>query len=329
MIIVRAPFRVSFLGGGSDIPFFYRQTGGATLATAIDKHIFITGRKMFDSTSTLLKYSKSELVQNLEDIQHPIFRAALNLFSISGVDIGVSSDIPAGTGLGSSSTFTVALVGLLEEFLGRQIPKSEIARIACQIEIDILGEPIGKQDQYSSAVGGLNLFRFNTDDSVDVQPLLLELEDWAWLDEVLYLVKIPQVARSASEMLSEMKQHVDGSAKARDAVSELAELAIIGFQRIQKEGIRVLPDLINRSWELKKMSNPMATISEGERLISQGQGVGALAAKVLGAGGGGFVLFVVEKSNHQRFESEFASEKVVKVRPDMYGISTIYRGESK
>ena len=329
MIIVRAPFRVSFLGGGSDIPSFYRQTGGATLSTAIDRHIFITGRKMFDSTSTLLKYSKSELVQSIDDIQHPIFRAALNMFSISGVDIGVSSDIPAGTGLGSSSTFTVALVGLLEEFLDRQVPKSEIARIACQIEIDILGEPIGKQDQYSSAIGGLNLFRFNTDDSVDVQPILLKLEDWAWLEEVLYLVQIPHVARSASEMLSEMKQHVDGSPKARDAVSELAELAISGFQRIQNEGIRALPDLINRAWELKKLSNPMATISEADALISRGHASGALAAKVLGAGGGGFVLFVVEKPNHLRFESEFAREKVVKVRPDMYGISTIYKGESK
>jgi D-glycero-alpha-D-manno-heptose-7-phosphate kinase len=126
-----------------------------------------------------------------------------------------------------------------------------------------------------------------------------------------------------------MKQHVDGSPKARDAVGELAELAIIGFQRIQKEGIRALPDLINRSWELKKLSNPMAKISEAERLISRGQGAGALAAKVLGAGGGGFVLFVVEKPNHLRFESELASEKVVKVRPDMYGISTIYKGDSK
>jgi D-glycero-alpha-D-manno-heptose-7-phosphate kinase len=284
---------------------------------------------MYDGSSTLLKYSKSELVKNIDEIQHPIFRAALNMFSISGVDIGVSSDIPAGMGLGSSSTFTVALIGLLQDFIGRQVPKSEIARIACEIEINILGEPIGKQDQYASAVGGLNLFRFNEDDSVDVKPLLLKLEDWAWLDEVLYLVQIPHVARSASEMLFEMKQHVDGNPKARDAVMELAELAVIGFQRIQKEGVRVLPELINRAWQLKKLSNPMATVAKAEPLISRGQEAGALAAKVLGAGGGGFILFMVEETNHLKFESEFIKEKVFRVHPDMYGVSTIYQGERK
>lgn len=329
MLIVRAPFRVSFLGGGSDIPIFYRKTGGATLVTAINRHLFLTGRQMYDGTTTLLKYSKSELVMETGKIQHPIFRAALEKYALQGLDIGVSSDIPAGTGLGSSSTFTVALVGLLEEFLGKQISKREAAAIACEIEIDILGEPIGKQDQYSSAVGGMNLLRFHRDDSVDVEPLWLSLDDWSWLDKTMFLVQIPEEARSASAVLNQMKDYVAENNEAKNAIAELAELAVSGFQQIQNSGIKVLPELINRAWELKKMSNPLASPASAESIITRGRSAGAAAAKVLGAGGGGFVLFLVEETNHESFILEFQDNKVLHVKPDIHGLTTIYRGENK
>lgn len=329
MLIVRAPFRVSFLGGGSDLPVFYRRTGGATLATAINRHMFLTGRQMYDVTTTLLKYSKSELVTDTGKIQHPIFRAALEKYSLQGLDIGVSSDVPAGTGLGSSSTFTVALVGLLEEFRGKHVSKKDVAQIACEIEIDILGEPIGKQDQYSSALGGMNLLRFHKDDSVDVEPLWLSLDDWKWLDSTMFLVQIPEGARSASAVLTQMKEYVAHNDKAKNAIGELAELAVSGFQQIQNSGIKALPELINRAWELKKVSNPFASPGSAEDIISRGRSAGAAAAKALGAGGGGFVLFLVEEIHQNSFILEFQDNKVLQVKPDIHGLTTIYRGENK
>lgn len=326
MIIVRAPFRVSFLGGGSDIPKFYREFRGATLATAIDKHVFMTGRRMFDAKKTLLKYSRVETVSSIDEIQHPIFRVALDLYAESGLDIGVTADIPAGTGLGSSSAFTVCLIGLLEETQGRRIDKTKLAELACKIELDLLGEPIGKQDQYASSFGGVNLFLFNQDETVEIKPLTLSPSDLDWLNSNMLLVQIPLESRSASQILSRMKEHIDENPHARKALRDLADLAVNGYEHIQSSGIEVLPELLRESWELKKISNPHAVISLGEKMINRGLDLGAKAAKVLGAGGSGFVLFIADSQVQEILESEFSNTKALRVRIDLEGATTIYRG---
>jgi len=153
MIVTRAPFRASFAGGGTDLPAHFQKHGGATLSVGLGRHMFITGRKMFDPSTTLLKYSRIESVVSLEEIEHPIFREALRHFGLFGLDLGVSSDIPAGSGLGSSSTFTVALVKLLSEFLEENFEAHEVAKVASSLEVDILKEPIGYQDPYASGFG--------------------------------------------------------------------------------------------------------------------------------------------------------------------------------
>jgi D-glycero-alpha-D-manno-heptose-7-phosphate kinase len=322
---VRAPFRASFLGGGSDIPNFYENYSGAVLSVAIDRHMFLTGREMFEASQTLVKYSKSELVDNVEDIKHPIFREALKLFQLSGLDIGISSDIPAGSGLGSSSTFTVGLVSLLSELSGKNYSRHDIAKIACQIEIEILGEPIGKQDQYASAFGGLNLFIFKPNGEVIVEPLSLSAEDYVKLSESMFLVQLQGSSRSASEVLTVARENLNSDSKAMNATKDLAQLALHGFEAINRDGIKALPELLNEAWQLKLKANPSQSMSVAHETVDIGIESGAAAAKLLGAGGGGFVLFLVDPEKRDSFLRSMSNRKVIRVAPDFSGVKTIYK----
>lgn len=325
MIVTRAPFRASFFGGGSDLPSFYRTYGGATLSIGIDQHMFLTGRRMFDPSQTLLKYSKTEMVQDIDSIEHPIFREALGYFGVTGLDIGVSSDVPAGTGLGSSSTFTVALVNLLAELEGRYMSPRQIAELACKIELEMLGEPIGKQDQYASALGGMNLFVFNEDDSVDVHPLHLSPEELRKLSTSLYLAQVPMPSRSASAVLSDMTSFQSKNEQALAATRQLSELAVAGYREIKEVGVAAIPELLNHAWLLKRRSNPEPATDIAVGLIEEGLDSGALAGKLLGAGGGGFVLFWVPPENFETFKSRMGHIRILKIRPDLSGVTTIYK----
>ncbi|GHV65304.1 hypothetical protein FACS1894199_05630 [Bacteroidia bacterium] len=173
MIISRTPFRISFAGGGSDLPSFYTQEPGAVLSTSIDKYMYLAIHPFFEPDKIQLKYSKTELVENFSDIKHPIFREYLSMLQIKGVDINSVSDIPAGTGLGSSSSFTVGLVNALSAYNHQYVSQEQLAATACEIEIGRLKEPIGKQDQYAAAYGGLNFIRFNCDESVEVEKIIM------------------------------------------------------------------------------------------------------------------------------------------------------------
>lgn len=325
MILSRAPFRVSFLGGGSDIPDFYQEHGGAVLSTSVNRYLYLTGREMFDKTETLVKYSHTEHVKNVSEIKHPIFREALNYFGIAGVDIGVSSDIPAGTGLGSSSTFTVALVSLLSEIKGMNLSKIEIAKIACHIEIEILHQPIGKQDQYASALGSMNLYRFGRDGSVEVSPLALTSEDLIWLNNSMYLVQLELPPRSASEIIEAGRKARSESPNAISATRKLAQLAVDGFEEISNYGIRVMPELLRTAWQLKREANADSAMSVADDTVEQGLAAGALGAKLLGAGGGGFVLFLVDEHQSANFLDSFSSRKVLSVQRDNSGASILFK----
>lgn len=326
MIIVRAPFRCSFVGGGTDLPSHFREHGGAVLSMAVNKYVYMTGRRMFSPDQTLVKYSSSELVTDLREIRHPIFRSALQWLDVSGVDIGVSSDIPAGTGLGSSSTFSVALLSLLHELKGEEVSTQHIAELACELEIDRLGENIGKQDQFASAYGGVNLFRFRTNNTVDALKLKLSDNDIDWLEKSCWLVKLPGEARSASQVLKEAQSFTQTDAIAQKTLKAMARLAEDAFSLVNSEGIRVLPEIVRDAWELKQRANPPQFMDVAVDTIGRGLRAGALAGKLLGAGGGGFAFFFLEESQQERFLDEFSSEKVLHVRPDFHGVTTIYRG---
>lgn len=185
MIITRTPFRISFAGGGSDLPSFYRYEQGAVLSTTIDKYMYIVIHPLFHGNNVLLKYSQTEMVSKLSDISHPIFREALSMYNLTGVDINSIADIPAGTGMGSSSSFTVGLLNAIRAYIGKYSSAEKLASLACHVELERVGSPIGKQDQYAAAYGGLNFITFNQDESVKVEKVIMDANVKRQLEENL------------------------------------------------------------------------------------------------------------------------------------------------
>lgn len=322
MIIVRTPLRVSFFGGGTDIPSFYLQNDGMVISAAINRYIYLSAHPMFESDEILLKYSTVEKVKNVQDIKHNIFRELLIKHQITGVDIGVSSDIPSGTGLGSSSSFTVGLSKLISIYSGRNLSKAEIATEACEIEIESLKQLIGKQDQYAAAYGGLNRIHFLRDESVTVNPLNLDVQTVQVLNESMYLVRIGKT-RSAGEMLNKQASVNNQNGKSDKALGKLLELAREIDDSVFKD-LGILGDRLNESWRLKKESNTFASSQDIDELIGLGLSNGALGAKLLGAGGAGFILFIVPIESREKFLSSLTTRKLLNVHIDFEGSKLIY-----
>jgi D-glycero-alpha-D-manno-heptose-7-phosphate kinase len=215
MIISRTPFRISFVGGGTDLKEFYKDIPGAVLSTSIDKYIYQSMHEYFQKGKSLIKYSSTEEVDNINQIRHNIVREVFKMFSIDNVDFNSTADIASGTGMGSSSSFTSGLIKLCSEFNNSNLTNLQIAEIACQLEIDILGEPIGKQDQYACAVGGLNLIKFYPDESVEVKSLDLNFSDIKYLEDNLILFYTGS-SRSASSILAQQQQNTLNSIKTKE-----------------------------------------------------------------------------------------------------------------
>ena len=324
MIITRTPFRVSFLGGGTDIPWFYENHGGgAVISTAIDRYMYLSAHPMFANDDLLLKYSATELVKSAADLRHPIAREVLVKHDVRGLDISVSADIPAGTGLGSSSAFTVGLTQLVHASQGRFISKASLANEACHIELDLLKEPIGKQDQYASAFGGVNLYSFLPNGQVDVTPLVLDSDSIDWLNSSMVLVRVGSTSRSASDILRHQGEAAKKEQSIVRSLSGLRDLTLSSFPEIQADITR-LGEFLNESWELKKASSPSATSAVIDSMIEVGLRNGALGAKLLGAGQGGFVLFLVNPSKSQNLLQAFKGAVSLRVETDQTGSCVVY-----
>ncbi len=289
MILVRAPLRISFLGGGSDLPLVYRQISGRVLSVTIDKYVYIAINKPALHNTISVRYSQTENVNRPHDIQHPLFRAALLDFGIDkNIEIGSFASIPAKTGLGSSSSFSVGLVRGLSAYLGKEMNKEEAACAACRLEIDLLKEPIGKQDQYAASYGGFNRIEFLPDDSVVVTPLPVGDGSRRELKEHLLLF-FTGITRSAGEVLGDQNEHIS---KNLERYKEMTE-SVFAFQdSLQKGDMRKIGEFLHRGWEDKKRLS--ARISNGaiDMLYEAARENGAWGGKILGAGGGGCLLFV-------------------------------------
>ncbi|HOL29245.1 MAG TPA: GHMP kinase, partial [Paludibacteraceae bacterium] len=212
MIISRTPFRISFAGGGSDLPSFYREETGAVVSTTIDKYMYLAIHPYFDKSKIQLKYSKTELVDSIEEIRHPIFREVLSLYNLKGIDLNSIADIPAGTGLGSSSSFTVGLLNVVNAYLNKACSSQKLAELACDIEINKVGSPIGKQDQYAAAFGGLNFITFYGDETVNVEKIIMNPEKKKELQDNLMMIYIGG-KHSAKDILKEQQAIKNGSKK--------------------------------------------------------------------------------------------------------------------
>ena len=268
---------------------FYEKHGGCVLSTTIRKYMYIMVHPYFEPTQTLLKYSEAELVNNVADIRHNIFRQVLTDLDVHGVEITSTADVPSGTGLGSSSTFTVGLLNTLYSYKGKYVSKGDLAEMACAVEIDKIKSPIGKQDQYAAAFGGLNFYRFNPDGHVSVEPVVMKNETYSQLEKNL-LMFYTGSTRSANTILAQQKKNISQADKTANLL-RMCELAEQMRVSLHNNDISAFGSILHEGWMLKKelasgISNP--AIDEAyECAIKHG----ALGGKLLGAGGGGFLLF--------------------------------------
>lgn len=299
MIITRTPFRISFVGGGSDLRDFYSKCQGAVLSTSINKYMYISSHKYFEEDKIRAKYSQTETVQNIEDLKHEIIREALKMANIrGGVEVSSIADIPAGTGMGSSSAFTVGLLHNLNAIKRQYSSKEMLAEEACRMEIDILKEPIGKQDQYAAAFGGLNIFRFNANETVTVEPLYLKQDVYNQLEENLVLFYIGN-ERKASDILIEQKNNI-GNAEKFAVLKDMVALVDVLKDVLYKGTLDEFGLLLNQNWLLKQRLASKISNNHIEDLYQLGLKNGATGGKLLGAGGGGFILFYCPKDLQQR-----------------------------
>ncbi|MCR5107066.1 MAG: GHMP kinase [Lachnospiraceae bacterium] len=324
MIVARSPLRISLGGGGTDLPSYYEEREGFLISAAIDKYVYITLHQTFDE-GYLLKYSKFEKASSIDEIEHPIIREALRLLEWKDPHIEICSmaDIPAGTGLGSSSSFTTALLRALHTLQGNIVSTRTLAEEACEIEMGRLKEPIGKQDQYISAYGGITCMDFHRDGYVWVDPLRITKETLYNLEDNLCLF-FTGFSRSAGSILKEQdeksRQHNDDMIKNLDYVKELGYRSRDAFE---KGDLDTFADIMNVHWEYKKkrsggMSNPR--IDEWYDLALKN---GALGGKMIGAGGGGFLMFYAKDKSRLRRALTEAGMEEVRFRFEMEGAKVL------
>ncbi|MGL4676069.1 MAG: GHMP kinase [Brevinema sp.] len=320
MIISRTPFRISFVGGGSDFADYYREYGGAVISTSIQKYMYLSMHPHFESESFLLKYSKIEDILNYEEIKHPILREVLKLYSIKGIEFHANADIPSGTGLSSSSAFTAGLITLCNAYTEKFMTQENIAQLACHIEIELLKDPIGKQDQYACACGGLNHIEFHPDETVSVSPLILPKTRLLQLENNLMLF-YTGVTRSAGSILQEQKENIQTKLHNLHKIVKL--VADLKYELLSGN-IDSMGELLHTNWMYKKelasgISNPIVEESYTSALKH-----GASGGKLLGAGGGGFLLFYVVEKNQAAVRKALHNLREVPFSFDTMGTTLIH-----
>jgi len=324
MIIVRSPLRISLGGGGTDLPSYYREHGGFLIAGAIDKFVYVTVIRPF-VPGIFLKYSKIEHVDSIDEVQHPIIRESLKQFDFRPpqIEITTLADIPAGTGLGSSGSFTTALLRALHAHDRSMIHPRELAEQACHIEIDRLGEPIGKQDQYIAAFGGLTCFTFHQDGAVEAVPLAID-EETRWALEDNLLLFFTGYSRSASRILEDQNQRtVRNDAAMIDNLHYVKELGVRSKAALEAGRLTEFGHLMHEHWENKRnrsggMSNPRINAWYDVAI-----GNGAVGGKLIGAGGGGFLMFYSEDKARLRHAMREAGLVEVRFHFDFEGTKVV------
>jgi len=319
MIITRSPLRITLGGGGTDLPSYYEKFGGFLIAAAIDRYVYITIHKTFVNY-LIIKYSKMERVKKVNDIQHPIIREALKMLDIDCAYLETSSmaDIPAGTGLGSSGSFTTALLKALHTYKRNLIHPNALAQQACDIEINKLGEPIGKQDQYIAAYGGITCFEF-TRKSVKAYPLKIEKEILYDLEDNLLLF-FTGYSRFASDILKEQHRKSRANDKAMiDNLHFIKELGIESKKALEKGDLKKFGELMNVHWEHKKKRSKAMSNERINQWYDWAMKNGALGGKLIGAGGGGFLMFYAADAVKLRRAMTNAGLEEVRFRFDFEG----------
>ena len=321
MIITQTPLRISFAGGGTDFRDFYVRERGSVVSSAIDKYVFVVVKERFDD-KIRVGYTRTEMVDSVDEIQHEIVREAMRMVGIDkGIEISTMADVPSeGSGLGSSSTVTVGLLNALYAYKGEAVTADTLARQACQIEIDILGKPIGRQDQYIAAYGGLRHFRFYGSDEVDVEQIAIDEAARQRLRESLLLF-YTGVTRQSSEVLSEQKDNIGRKfailTEMRDQADELA-------RNLKRGAVASLGQCLREGWQRKKqlasgISNPYI-----DELYDLAMSAGAIGGKVTGAGGGGFFLVCTPPENRAAVRKKLSHLRELPINLERDGSKVIF-----
>jgi D-glycero-alpha-D-manno-heptose-7-phosphate kinase len=321
MIISQTPYRVSFAGGGTDLPAFYRQEHGAVLSTTIDQHMYVTIHRRFEPTIRV-SYSRTEMASTLDEVQHELVREAMRQVEIDEpLEITTIGDVPAGTGMGSSSSLTVGLLNALYAHRHRVVSPTLLAEQACRIEIDILKKPIGRQDQYAAAFGGVNYIRFNRDDTVDVEPVPCRVETLAELEQRTLLVYTGQT-RDANQIL---ERQSNGTAERmgvlrqmRDQVNKM-RAALTGDSDLDR-----FASLLHEGWELKRSLGFGISGDQVNEWYEAARKAGATGGKLLGAGGGGFLLLMAPPWRHRAIREALNRPRELPFRIARHGSRNIF-----
>jgi D-glycero-alpha-D-manno-heptose-7-phosphate kinase len=321
VIITRTPLRISLGGGGTDLPHYYERNGGFLVAAAISKYVFIAVTPTFDD-EILLKYRHVESVADPTDVQHPLLRECLLHLRIThGVEISSMADIPAGTGLGSSGSFAVGVLRALHAHLHDPVSNRVLAEEACEIELARLREPIGKQDQYIAAMGGVTAFEFHPDGRVDVTPVRMPTEGRHRLDENLLLF-FTGVRRSASDILA-VERGPESPASLDDNLDAVKALGRDSCAALEAGDLELFAKLLTRQWDLKFERSPTAVHTQVDTWIRDGISAGAVGGKLVGAGGGGFLLFYADDKGGVRAAMRAHELEEVRFTIDYEGSTTI------
>lgn len=321
MIITQTPYRVSFAGGGTDLPAFYQHEPGAVLSVAVNHHMYVTVSPRFERT-TRIAYTRVEIAENIDDIEHTIAREALRLTGLGPhVEVTTVGDVPAGTGMGSSSSLTVGLLNALYAFKGQVTSASRLAEEACRIEIDILKKPIGRQDQYAAAFGGLNYFKFNPDHTVDAEPVPCRPEVLHELEErtlLLYTAK----QRDADSIL---KAQSEGTKDRFSVLRQMRDLAQTMRTTLSGKGdLDEFARLLHEGWLLKRSLGFGITSSHIDEWYEAARRAGAQGGKLLGAGGGGFLLLMCEPDRKEAIREALGRPREITFQIDRRGSRVIF-----
>ena len=321
MIISQTPYRVSFAGGGTDLPAFYQQEYGAVFSVAIQKHMYVTVGPRFE-TSIRAAYSKTEIVENIDHLQHTIMREVLRMTGLHNhLELVTVGDVPAGTGMGSSSTLTVGLLHALHAYQGEMVNRHRMAEEACRIEIDLLHKPIGRQDQYAAAFGGINYIRFNPDHTVDVEPVPCRGETIDELEKHILLLYTSQT-READDILKKQSAGTHNKMTVLRAMRDLAgEMAktVSG-----KADLKEFARLLHEGWKLKRSLGFGISGERIDRWYETALQHGALGGKLLGAGGGGFLLLYAPPERHDQIRAALERPRELEFKIDRLGSRIIF-----
>ena len=299
MIVSRTPYRISFVGGGSDLAAYYRRRPGAVIAMAISRYMYVAVNKRFDD-SIRVSYTRTEIVNNVNQLKHDLIREAMKRTGVtSGVEITTIGDIPAGIGLASSSSLTVGVLNALYAYQGRYITADRLAEQACEIEIERLKRPIGKQDQYIAAFGGFQHFRFNGDETVAVNPIVCSADARARLIGDLMLF-YSGIQRNSADVLTDARRQIASNGHTQIALDRLVDLVGEFMDAVSTERLARLGPLLHKGWLLKKKMSRLVSNADLDRFYAAARRAGATGGKVAGAGGGGCLLLMVPKRTQAR-----------------------------